>query len=140
MKNPFDSNSGKAEREHQRNLERWSRMNPDMGRVLKTQEPAVQRIMGERIEQEWQGRARNSGQLFKEEIPDPRTGRLIEKYHGDIKAAYEPFTLPSIPIQLSKVVWHNDTPFIESQLPAWARVERAMMENGMRPERGAPIG
>lgn len=132
MKNPFDSGPSKADIEHQRNLARWSRMDPQMARVLPTQDREVQKIMGDRIEREWQTKARNSGQLFREEILDPKTGRMIEKYHGDIKAAYEPFMIPATPIKLTKTIWHKGRAFLETQIPDHVALERAAMKLGVR--------
>ena len=96
-----------------------------MARVLPTQDREVQKIMGERIEREWQAKARNSGELFKEEVPDDRTGRLIEKYHGDINEAFRPFKLPAIPFQLAKVVHFKGEPYLANQVPP--HIERAMI-------------
>lgn len=132
MKNPFDSGPSNADIEHQRNLVRWSRMDPQLARVLPTQEREVQQLMGKEIQREWELKARNSGQLFAEEIPDPQTGRVSVKYHGDIAEAFRPFKLPPIPFQLSKIVHHQGRPYLAHQLPPAIQRERALMAIGDR--------
>lgn len=136
MRNPFSNDEGKEAREHARNVERWSRMNPDMGRVIRTQPVEIQRLMGEEIQKEWELKARDSGQVFKEEIPDERTGRMIERFHGDIKAAYEPFMIPGTPIKLTKTIWHKGTPYLETQVPDHVALERSAMRLGI----ALPVG
>ena len=129
MRNPFDSNSDKAEREHQKNLAKWERMDPVLGRVLRDQARPVQEITGRRIEQEWTAKARNSGQLFPYTEESP-TGHTIVKYEGDIKAAFSPFNLPSVPFEVAKTIWHEGRPFLESQIPPSVQAARALAKIG----------
>ena len=133
MKNPFTNGPDKAEREHQKNLAKWERMDPVLGRVLRDQARPVQEITGRRIEQAWTAKARNSGQLFPYTEESP-TGHTITKYEGDIRAAFAPFTLPSVPFEISKVVWHDNSPYLASQIPPSVQAARALAEIG-RPER-----
>lgn len=134
MKNPF-SGPSKAEREHQRNLSRWSRMDPQMAKILPTQEKRVQEIMGKRIEHEFAAKMRNSGQLFPEETVDS-AGRDCTIYHGDIRAAFEPFLIPPTPIKLTKTIWHKGRAFLETQIPDHIALERSAMRLGI----ALPVG
>ena len=138
MKNPFAPTTTREERKFQQDLQRWRQMAAATGNevdkaLLRSQPPEVLRLVGPRVEHAFSAKAKDSGELYPIEEKD-HSGRDVTRYYGDIKAAYEPFTLPSIPIQLSKVVWHDNTPYIASQLPASVQMARAMAEIG-RPER-----
>ncbi len=143
MKNPFAPTITKEEKRFQQDLARWRQMATITGEtdqaILKSQPPEVLKLVGPKIEAAFSAKARNSGQLFPIEEKD-HAGREVTRYYGDIKAAFSPFMEPTIPIKVSEVTWHKGSPYLRDQLPAWVRVERAMMENGMRPERGAPVG
>ena len=144
MKNPFAPTTTREEKRFQQDLQRWRQMAAATGNevdkaLLRSQPPEVLRLVGPRVEHAFSARARNSGELYPIEEKD-HSGRDVTRYYGDIKAAFSPFMEPTIPIKVSEVTWHKGSPYLRDQLPAWVRVERAMMENGMRPERGAPIG
>ncbi len=136
MRNPFSIES-KADKQYRQNLERWKAMasvtGPADQAVLRTQPREVIELTGPKIEREFSLKAKDSGQLFAVEEKD-HSGRDVVRYFGDIKAAFAPFTLPSIPFEVSKVVWHDNVPYIASQLPASVQMARAMAEIG-RPER-----
>lgn len=142
MRNPFSIES-KADKQYRQNLERWKQMASVTSAtdrvILSTQPREVIELTGPKIEREFSLKAKDSGQLFPIEQKD-HAGRDVTRYYGDIKAAFSPFMEPTIPIKVSEVTWHKGSPYLRDQLPSWVRVERAMMENGMRPERGAPVG
>ena len=107
--------------------------------LLRTQPPEVLRMIGPRIEAAFEQKVRNSGQLFPIEEQD-FSGRDTVRYFGDIREAFRESTLPAVPIKIAETVWHRGLPYLKSDLPAWVRAERALMEIGSRPERGAPVG
>ncbi len=135
MKNPFSTGPDKAEMQYRENLQKWEKMaeSPADKAVLRSQPREVVEKIGPRIEVAWMKKAANSGELFSYEEKLP-TGHVATKYAGDIKAAFAPFTLPSIPFEVAKTIWHEGRPYLESQIPPSVQAARALAAIG-RPER-----
>ena len=134
MRNPFDGGHDAKQKsaEHRRNLDRWSRMDPLMARVLPTQDEAVQRVIGRQIEERWTKEARNSGELFPIHEKNEQ-GREVTRYEGDIRAAFEPFLLPSIKFELAPVVHYKGKSYLKSRVPPDVAREMLLLSNGFKP-------
>ena len=127
MRNPFSIES-KADKQYRQNLERWKQMASVTSAtdrvILSTQPREVIELTGPRIEREFSLKARNSGELYPLEEKD-FSGRDTVRYYGDIKAAFEPFTLPSLPVQLAKLSHFEGKTYIKGHEPP--AVQRAML-------------
>ena len=127
MRNPFSIES-KADKQYRQNLERWKQMASVTSAtdrvILSTQPREVIELTGPRIEREFSLKARNSGELYPLEEKD-FSGRDVTRYYGDIKAAFEPFTLPSLPVQLAKLSHFEGKAYIKGHEPP--AVQRAML-------------
>ena len=128
MKNPFSNGPSKAEKKFQQDLARWRQMASVTSAtdrvILSTQPREVIELTGPRIEREFSLKARNSGELYPLEEKD-FSGRDTVRYYGDIRAAFEPFTLPSLPVQLAKLSHFEGKAYIKGQEPP--AVQRAML-------------
>ena len=129
MKNPFTPPTSKEEKRFQQDLQRWRQMAQATGNevdkaLLQSQPPEVLRLVGPRIEREFSLKARNSGELYPLEEKD-FSGRDTVRYYGDIRAAFEPFTLPSLPVQLAKLSHFEGKAYIKGHEPP--AVQRAML-------------
>lgn len=128
MKNPFAPTISREERKFQQDLQRWRQMATITGEtdqaILRSQPPEVLKLIGPKVEAAFSAKTRNSGQLFPIEERD-HTGRDTVRYYGDIRAAFEPFTLPSLPVQLAKLSHFEGKAYIKGQEPP--AVQRAML-------------
>ena len=125
MKNPFspppkDENSIPPE-----TLRKWKTMQSHIGdqTSIEKLQPVVARIVGEKIEADWQSWSRDSGQLFPEQFKDS-SGRECTRYNGDIKSAFAPWVQEPIRVKLGKAVNFRGRTYIEGRVPP--DVQRSM--------------
>lgn len=129
MKNPFNNGPSKDEKRYQQDLKRWSQMAEAIEdraglAVLRSQPKEVVRLTGPRIEESFNSKVKNSGQIFPIEEKD-HMGRDVTRYYGDIKAGFAESLLPAVPFRMAELVHFDGRTFVKGQEPPG--VQRAML-------------
>lgn len=135
MQNPFAPKPKDESAVSPETMTRWKVMQTHIkdSTNLEKLQPVVQRLVGEKIENQWQTWAKNSGQIFPETFKDS-SGREVTRYSGDIKSAFQPWVQDPIKVRLPDLSHYKGQSFIKGQEPP--HIQRAMLleRNGFSSE------
>ena len=131
MQNPFAPPAKDESTIPQETMQRWRTMQEQVGDKtdLSRLQPVVAKIVGARVERDWQSWARNSGQVFPEQFKDG-SGRECTRYFGDIKSAFAPWVQQPIRAKLAKLTHFQGEVFIEGKEPPHVQRSMALIRAG----------
>jgi len=135
MQNPFAPKPKDESAVSPETMTRWKVMQTHIkdSTNLEKLQPVVQRLVGEKIENQWQTWAKNSGQIFPETFKDS-SGREVTRYSGDIRAAFGPWNAPPIKAKLATLSHFKGETFIEGKEPPHIRRAMLLAKNGFSEE------
>lgn len=131
MRNPFSPPPKDENAIPPEVMRKWRTMQEHLGdrTDLSRLQPQAAKVIGEKIESDWQRWSRNSGQLFPETVKD-HAGREVVKYSGDIRAAFQPWNQEPLRCKLATLSHFDGKSYIEGKEPAHVRRSMALIKAG----------
>lgn len=131
MENPFKPAPKGETTVSPETLQKWRIMQGHLNDKtdLSRLQPTVARILGEKIENQWQSWARTSGQVFPEQFRDP-FGRECTRYEGDIKSAFAPWIQEPAKVKLATLTHFEGKSYVRGQEPPAVRRAMALIRAG----------
>jgi hypothetical protein len=131
MRNPFAPAPENPNTIPPETMERWQTMQAHIGdrTNLKSLQPVVAKIAGEKIEASWHQWAKDSGQVFPEQFRDS-SGREVTRYSGDIAAAFRPWNIPPLKVKLAEVTHFQGKSYLKGKEPESVRRAMVLAKHG----------
>ncbi|KGA94450.1 hypothetical protein LptCag_1213 [Leptospirillum ferriphilum] len=131
MRNPFEKAPENQNAIPSETLRKWKTMQEHLNdrTDLSRLQPEAAKVIGGKIESDWQKWSKDSEQLFPEQFKDS-SGRECTRYSGDIAAAFRPWNIPPLKVKLAEVTHFQGKSYLKGKEPESVRRAMVLAKHG----------